>query len=299
MGDRTVRSRLARATAVVCAWAALVGACGVARSVPAGATAVRVSAGGTLSQIAHTYGTSVSALVAANRIANPNMVLAGTLVQIPAPGANGTGAASPGSTTVAVAPGDSLWAIASRYGTTVASLVQANGITDPNHVTIGSHLVVPASSVTTAVSVAGQGSRLPAALLAHPDRLSMLPTFRRWAGAYGVPTALLEAMCWWESGWQMGVISSTGAVGVGQLEPSTVRTLRVVLGDPTLSSTNLSDNIEMAAAYLHQLLVQTGGNQGLALAGYYQGLVSVRQHGMMTSTVQYVHGILAFVPLFS
>ena len=124
-------------------------------------------------------------------------------------------------------------------------------------------------------------------------------TFQKWAAAYGVPTPLLEAMCWWESGWQMTVVSSTGAVGAGQLEPSTVSTMRVVLGDPTLSATDSSDNIQMAAAYLHQLLVQTSGNQALALAGYYQGLTSVRQRGMMVSTVQYAHGILAFVPSFS
>jgi soluble lytic murein transglycosylase-like protein len=88
-------------------------------------------------------------------------------------------------------------------------------------------------------------------------------------------------------------------VGIGQLEPSTVAKLRISLGQPGLQATTTSDNIEMAAAYLHELLAQTGGNQGLALAGYYQGLVSVRHRGMMPSTAQYVHGILASVPSFS
>jgi N-acetylmuramoyl-L-alanine amidase len=293
-------SRLTGAAGLLAAVATMVTTLGIAWSSPAGATSVRVGTGGTLSQIATTYGTSVSALVARNGIANPNMVLAGTVVQIPAAGANAsTTTAHTDSTTVVVAAGDSLWALANRYGTTVTSLVQVNKIADPSHVTIGTHLIVPAASSATPVSATGRTSRLPAALSAHPDRLAMLPTFQKWAGAYGVPAPLLEAMCWWESGWQMGVVSSTGAVGVGQLEPSTVRTLRVTLGDPTLTSSNLSDNIEMAAAYLHQLLAQTGGNQSLALAGYYQGLVSVRQHGMMASTVQYAHGILAFVPSFS
>ena len=92
----------------------------------------------------------------------------------------------------------------------------------------------------------------------------------------------------------MSVVSSTGAVGIGQLEPSTVAKLRVSLGQPGLQATNTSDNIEMAAAYLHQLLIQTQGDAGLALAGYYQGLNSVRRSGMFPSTVQYVNGILAF-----
>jgi N-acetylmuramoyl-L-alanine amidase len=288
---------------VLCSVAAVLG---TMWSAPVGATSVRVRAGVNLSQIARTYGTSVPALVALNGIADPNVVVAGAELQIPTSGANNSSAAvSPGSTRVVVVAGDSLWAIAARYGTTVASLAQVNGIADPSLVTLGSHLSIPAqSSVWTATggggsASAGQGSTLPAALLAHPTRLALVPTFHRWATAYGVPTSLLEAMCWWESGWQMNVVSSTGAVGVGQLEPSTVRSLRVTLGDQTLSSTNPSDNIEMAAAYLQELLAQTGGNQGLALAGYYQGLVSVRHRGMMPSTAQYVHGILASVPAFS
>ncbi|MBF6556369.1 MAG: LysM peptidoglycan-binding domain-containing protein [Acidimicrobiales bacterium] len=291
------------AAGVLCSVAAVLG---ITWSGPAGATSVRVRAGVNLSQIARTYGTSVPALVALNGIADPNVVLAGAELQIPTSGAtNSSAAASSGSTRVLVVAGDSLWAIAARYGTTVASLVQVNGIANPSLVAIGSHLSIPTpSSLGTATGGGGsasarQGSTLRAAVVAHPTRLAMVPTFHRWATAYGVPASLLEAMCWWESGWQMNVVSSTGAVGVGQLEPSTVRTLRVVLGDHTLSATNLSDNIEMAAAYLHELLAQTGGNQGLALAGYYQGLVSVRHRGMMPSTAQYVHGILASVPSFS
>jgi LysM repeat protein len=291
------------AAGVLCSVAAVLG---ITWSGPAGATSVRVRVGVNLSQIARTYGTSVPALVALNGIADPNVVLAGAVLQIPPSGAtNSSAAASSGSTRVVVVAGDSLWAIASRYGTSVASLVQVNGIANPSLVAIGSHLSIPTpSSLGTATGGGGsasarQGSTLPAAVVAHPTRLAMVPTFHRWASAYGVPASLLEAMCWWESGWQMNVVSSTGAVGVGQLEPSTVRNLRVTLGDQTLSATNLSDNIEMAAAYLHELLTQTWGNQGLALAGYYQGLVSVRHRGLMPSTAQYVHGILASVPAFS
>ena len=289
--------------------AAAVGVIGIAWPGAAGATTVRVQPGMTLSQIAHTYGTSVTALVAVNGIANPNMVLAGTVLQIPTVGAATSSTAAPtGSTTVVVAPGDSLWAIATRFGTTVTALVQANGIADPAHVMIGTRLTVPEWSNAALVLETGSGappstpvqrSTLPAALLARPDRLALLPTFQKWARAFGVPASLLEAMCWWESGWQMSVVSSTGAIGVGQLEPSTVRNLRLLLRDQTLAPTDPSDNIEMAAVYLHELLTQTGGDEGLALAGYYQGLSSVRQSGMFPSTKQYVHGILASSTLFS
>jgi hypothetical protein len=60
-----------------------------------------------------------------------------------------------------------------------------------------------------------------------------------------------------------------------------------------------SDNIEMAAGCLHDLLQQTGGNASLALASYYQGASSVRLVGMFSSTVQYVNGIISYVAAFS
>ena len=286
---------------------AVAGLLGLVRPDPVGAATVRVGSGANLTQIARTYGTSVHALVALNDIADPNMVLVGTVLQVPTATTVGSDpATTAGSTSIVVSPGDSLWAIALRYGTTVTALAAANGIDDPSRVTIGHHLTVPASGRVGAASggsapspATGQGGGLPASLLAHPARLALIPLFHQWADAYGVPRSLLEATCWWESGWQMAVVSSTGAVGVGQLEPSTVRTLRVTLGDQTLSSTDASDNIEMASAYLHELLTRTGGNEALALAGYYQGLASVHHRGMMSSTVRYVHGILSYLPSFS
>jgi hypothetical protein len=47
------------------------------------------------------------------------------------------------------------------------------------------------------------------------------------------------------------------------------------------------------------MLHSTGDDAALALAGYYQGLASVRSAGIFTSTQQYVQGILAYVPAFS
>jgi LysM repeat protein len=277
----------------------------------AAATSLRVTPGSTLTQIASTYGTSVAALVNYNGIGDPNLIEAGTVIDIPAAVASsgstsGYSSSSSGSVTVTVAPGDTLWSIASQYGTSVAAIVDANGIGDPSHVEIGAKIAVPAGTTYGGTTGGGGGSltasasssTLPAELLAHPQRLNLRPVFERWAAQFGVPERLLEAMCWWESGWQMSVVSSTGAVGIGQLEPSTVAKLRVSLGQPGLQATNTSDNIEMAAAYLHQLLIQTRGDAGLALAGYYQGLNSVQRSGMFPSTVQYVNGILAFTQLF-
>ncbi len=297
---------VASLTAMGCAWTS-----------DAAATTVRVRPGATLTQIASTYGTSVAALVTYNGIGDPDLIEAGTVIDIPtAAGSSGTTSSgttgytstSSGSVTVTVTQGDTLWSLASQYGTSVAAIVDANGIVDPSNVEIGAKVVVPSNTISgdTAGNAGGPllsspapGSTLPAELLAHPQRLALRPLFERWAAEFGVPESLLEAMCWWESGWQMSAVSSTGAVGIGQLEPTTVAKLRVSLGQSGLQATNTSDNIEMAAAYLHQLLLQTRGDAGLALAGYYQGLNSVQRSGMFPSTVQYVNGILAFTDLFA
>jgi LysM repeat protein len=283
-------------------------------STRADATTVRVLPGQNLTEIAAAHGTSVSSLVVANGIPNPNLVVAGTTLVIP--GNAGivlaSSAASSGSTVV-VSLGDTLSGIAARYGTTVMALAAANGIGNPNLVIAGSRLAVPSGSgsggsgsTASAANVSystpasnGASSSLPPQLLAHPDRLGLQSYFVQWASTFGVPASLLEAMCWWESGWQSGVISSTGAQGIGQLEPATVQFMQAQLHNSSLNPLIAYDNIEMSAAFLHDLLLQTGGNARLALASYYQGASSVRLVGMFSSTVQYVNGIVSYVSAFS
>jgi soluble lytic murein transglycosylase-like protein len=136
---------------------------------------------------------------------------------------------------------------------------------------------------------------LPPSLEAQPVRLRLLPVFRHWAAVCAVPVALVEATCWWESGWQQDVVSVTGAVGVCQIEPAAAQTVRVLLDDDALDPRTSSDNIEISAAYLRWLLDETQGRQDLTLAGYYQGLTSVRQHGILPVARPYVVGITALL----
>jgi LysM repeat protein len=266
---------------------------------PASAGTVRVARGETLWSIASRYGTTVAALAAANDITNPNLVHAGALLQIPTPSMSGASLSS----TIVVGPGDTLTAIAARYHTTAAALAAANGISNPNLVYAGSHLRLPDQSIAeasyTEPATGGSGG-LPPALLAHPDRLALRSDFVQSANAYGVPASLLEALCWWESGWQESVVSSTQAVGVCQIEPSTASFVNTVLvpgGRLDVHST--AGNIAMGAAYLHDLLERAGGNESLAIASYYQGLVSVEHSGMLPTTRTYVKGILAYSAIFA
>jgi LysM repeat protein len=263
---------------------------------------VVVAAGDTLMGIAHQYGTTVQALATANNLADPNRVVIGSLLEIPGPGASAAGPLASGisGVTVAISPGQTLSSIAADHGTTVAMLEAVNGIVHPNLIVSGMQLrLPPASTSALASDNVPAGGALPARLRAYPNRVALRSLFVRWAVVEGVSPALLEAMCWWESGWQTYISSVTGALGICQLEPSTVTHLQAQLGQRALDPNVASDNIEMAAAFFHQLLGATAGDVSMALAGYYQGLASVQSAGLFPSTKQYVKGILAYVPSFS
>ena len=263
---------------------------------------VVVSAGDTLMGIAKQYGTTVATLATVNNLADPNRVVIGSVLKIPGAGVSAAGALASGSSgaTLTISPGQTLSSIAANHGTTVSMLEAVNGIVHPNLIVSGMQLRLPPTSTSALASdVVPAGSGLPALLQAYPSRVALRSIFVHWAVVEGVSPALLEAMCWWESGWQTHISSETGALGVCQLEPSTVTHLQAQLGQRTLDPNVASDNIEMAAVFFHELLVASAGDVSMALAGYYQGLASVQSAGLFPSTKQYVKGIRAYVPSFS
>ena len=87
-----------------------------------------VQRGDNLTSIANRYGTTVSELVRLNNIANPDRIYEGQLLVI-----------RPGSCndTYVVRRGDTLSAIAARYGTTVARLAGINGISNADRIYVG------------------------------------------------------------------------------------------------------------------------------------------------------------------
>ncbi len=144
-----------------------------------------VQPGDTLFSIARRYNTTVSDLVATNQIANPNLILVGQLLNIPgaeantagaaaavvaaapaaeaataitsAPAASAPAAAAPAAAaavvpvvggsgvTYVVRPGDTVYRIATRYGTTVTAVAQANNLANANTIYVGQVLIIPAA----------------------------------------------------------------------------------------------------------------------------------------------------------
>ncbi|EDY37519.1 alginate regulatory protein AlgP [Cyanobium sp. PCC 7001] len=122
---------------------------GRARSAAAAATTARamptapytVKSGETLSDIATRFDTTPERLIQINGLSNPDLLLAGSRLRIPSrPGS----AAAPRSAASAkehvVSPGESLGAIAERYGTSVERLVALNNVEDPDVVHAGTRL---------------------------------------------------------------------------------------------------------------------------------------------------------------
>jgi len=108
-----------------------------------GAAVHIVQWGENLSLIAMRYGVTVSAIAQANNLANPNFIYAGQRLTIPGASSSPAPAPSGPSTTYAVRAGDTLSAIAYRFGTTVNSLVSLNGLINPNLIYVGQVLRVP------------------------------------------------------------------------------------------------------------------------------------------------------------
>lgn len=107
---------------------------------------------------------------------------------------------------------------------------------------------------------------------------------------FGLPTGLLDALIWTESRYNPFAISRAGAVGLGQLMPSTARELGVV---------NRYDgraNLWASARYLRQLLDKFGVVD-LAVAAYNAGPGAVERAGgipLNGETPSYVRSVLAF-----
>ncbi|MGQ9598613.1 MAG: LysM peptidoglycan-binding domain-containing protein [Anaerolineae bacterium] len=98
-----------------------------------------VQQGETLSSIAARYGTTVQAIAQANGLSNLNLVYVGQRLVIPT---GGSSVIAPGGT-YTVRAGDTLWSIAVRHGTTVPTLMQANGLTNASYLYVGQRLTIP------------------------------------------------------------------------------------------------------------------------------------------------------------
>lgn len=105
-----------------------------------------VESGDTLGNIARAHGVSVADLATANGIVDPDLIRVGQLLKIP--GSQGGG----GLAVHVVAAGETLAGLAVQFDTTVAALVEANQLANPDLLRIGQQLSVPSGSPAVAVA---------------------------------------------------------------------------------------------------------------------------------------------------
>ena len=259
-----------------------------------------VQPGDTLTSIAQRFGTTVAQLAAANGL-NPNGILvSGRTLSVQGAASAGAGAESSSTSTsgsYVVQPGDTLTAIAERSGTTVAQLAAANGL-NPNGILVsGSTLTVPQGGAATGTTQYVSGT--PAATggpYPTPETVSG-SEIADIASANGVPASLAQAIGWQESGWNNDEVSPVGAVGVMQIVPGTWQWIQQNMAGNSLSPDSAADNVRGGVLLLHSLLSITG-SESMAAAGYYQGLASIREHGLYSDTQQYVNSVMALQQRF-
>jgi soluble lytic murein transglycosylase-like protein len=117
------------------------------------------------------------------------------------------------------------------------------------------------------------------------------------ARRHGVSPSLALAVAYHESGFQQGVVSPVDAIGVMQVLPSTGRALSRQTGRD-LDLLDTQDNVTAGVLLLRQLVRSTGSTDK-ALAGYYQGLRSVAQRGLLPQTQAYIANVNALRPRFA
>ena len=275
---------------------------------PAAAPRVHVVAAGEhLTGIARRYGTSIAAIVALNRISNPSFIRTGTRLAVPgsAP-ASSAGAAPPAAPAAAprvhvVAVGEHLTGIARRYRTSIAAIVALNRISNPSFIRTGTRLAIPggAAAAAPAPAAATPSAAMPASMAALvASRAAVGQVIAEEAQRHGVPVAFAKAVAWQESGWQQGVTSHVGAMGVMQLMPATADWVGEAMLHSAPNPRDLRWNVTAGVRLLRHYLDRYHGDRALTLAAYYQGQRAVDQHGIYRVSRPYIASILVLERLF-
>jgi LysM repeat protein len=229
--------------------------------------------------------------------------------------------------------GDTLWALSRRFGVSVASIAQANNLSNVDLIYAGDKLIIPDGASrpggggatyivrpgeTTSI-IAKRFGITPSAIAAankldNPDRLTagqrlVLPgdwgprpaasraqvgkMLEQTAARYNWSPDIIKALATVESGWNNSVVSDAGAIGIMQVLPGTGHFVSKHLVKRNLDLRDPADNIEAGVAFLDYLYRYTGRDVRHTLGGYYQGLSSIRKNGMYASTNHYVDLILS------
>jgi soluble lytic murein transglycosylase-like protein len=291
----------------------------LALAAPASAeVAHTVQPGETLWSIAAANNLTTRTVAAYNGLSEDAQVVLGSTIRVPttvegyaalqnaglvaAPAAPAAPAAAPAPAAAApavqgaytVRPGDTLSGLAAGAGVSTEAMAAMNGL-DPNGVLV-SGTVIKLPGGAPAPARAAEPAPAPVVPAADPA-----PTPARLgagdvqavASQYGVSPSLAAAIAWQESGFNNAMVSAANARGVMQVMPGTWDYVQQNLAQRQLDPNSATDNVHAGVMYLRRLLDETGGDESAAIAGYYQGLKSVRERGLYDDTSRYVQNVQA------
>ncbi|GLY18607.1 LysM peptidoglycan-binding domain-containing protein [Kineosporia rhizophila] len=226
--------------------------------------AYRVKPGDDLQSVARTTGCSGRSVLAANNLRPGAVLKTGQLIRLPAlPAEPERRRPQPPDTTREQA--------ARRRRTRRGEVIPAGDL--------------PHRSYPAAVTRAAATNREALRRADVPDRATVRGLVRATAVHLGLDPALALAVASMESAFDQRLVSPANAIGTMQVQPSAGAWAGELLGRP-LDLLDARDNITAGVVLL--LALGHRADEQTALAGYYQGLASVRRHGTFPDTRRYV-----------
>ena len=235
-----------------------------------------------------------STIEGAAALQNAGVQLEGVAPQAPAaPAAQSTAPAVLGS--YVVRAGDTLSGLAANAGVAMEQMAAANGLDASAPLLTGTVLKLPSGAPTPARASEPLPSQrvVPDAGPAATQTRLGAGDIQSVASQHGVSPSLATAIAWQESGFNNGMVSSANARGVMQVMPGTWDYVENNLAGRSLDTNSATDNVHAGVLYLRHLLEETGGDESAAIAGYYQGLGSVKSRGLFDDTQKYVENVQA------
>jgi len=217
-----------------------------------------VSSGDTVSGLAKKWGTTVSAVIDANRLGASGLIYVGQKLQVP----------STASTTPSTTPTSSPLVPDSFMGRTY-----------------------PEATVASA-----NANKATLLAMGVPSRAHMQALVAQVAQQMGVNPALAQAHAYQESGFNHASVSPANAIGTMQVIPSSGEWASQLVGRK-LNLLDPYDNVVAGVAIIRQLQ-RTAPDLESGIAGYYQGAASVKRNGMFADTKMYVSNVKAHMNRF-
>lgn len=245
----------------------------------------RVSSGDTVSGLAVRYGSSVSDIVAANGLNSRALIVIGQTLTIPtggssAPAATTTSAAG----THKVSPGDTVWGLARKYGTTVSAIISANSLSSSATIRIGQNLTIPGSSTasnasTTSTASSNSGASNTGAGVTHTVRSG--DTVWALARKYGTSVSAISKANGLGTSAMIRIGQKLDIPGGSEVGSSTATTVSNTVADTSSPTLATGDNLSNFGGETVTYTVVAGDTLG--------GIAS--RHGVTVSHLVSTNGI--------